>query len=102
MTEKIVRGQLLVFTSTPRDAAGAITSPDSVSLYLNYVHAGAVTGADDPPLAMDSQTDGTWTASFDTKVCEPGAFFASIRAINPAGAEDIKLSIVANAANPEP
>lgn len=101
MTDKIVRGNLLVFTSTPRDAAGLVTTPDSVSLYLDYVHANGIASVD-PPLAMDPQTDGTWTAQFDTKVCEPGAFFASIRAVNPSGADDMKLQIIANAANPDP
>ena len=102
MTDKIVRGNLLVFTSTPRDAAGAITSPDSVNLYLNYKHADGTTSTD-APLAMDANTDGTWTAEFDTKVCEaPTTLFASIRAVNPSGADDIKINIIANTANPDP
>jgi hypothetical protein len=101
MTDKIVRGNLLVFTSTPRDAAGNVTTPDSMSLYLEYVHANGVASVD-PPLAMDPQTDQSWTAQFDTKVCKPGAFFASIRAVNPSGSDDMKLQIIANAANPDP
>jgi hypothetical protein len=46
------------------------------------------------------QTDGTWKADFDTADTKPGAAFASLRAFNPPGAEDIKFTIVANPANP--
>ncbi len=102
MTEKIVRGQLLVFTSTPRDADGAITTPTSLRLYLNYVHADGTTYTDDPPIDMDPQTDGSYRAEWDTKDAEPGAAFASIRAEAPPAAEDIKFTIIANAANPDP
>ena len=101
MTEKVVRGQLLVFTSTPRDADGSITTPTSLRLYLNYVHADGTTSTD-PPIDMDPQTDGSFSASFDTKDAEPGAAFASIRAEAPPAADDIKFTIIANAANPDP
>lgn len=101
MTEKIVRGTYLTFSSTPKDADGNVVEPDSVKLYLNYVHADETTSTD-PPIEMAIQTDGSFHASFDTEVCEPGPFFASIRAENPAAAEDIKLTITANPANPDP
>ncbi len=101
MTEKVVRGQLLVFTSTPLDADGAATTPTSLRLYLNYVHADGTTSTD-PAIDMDPQTDGTYRAQFDTKDAEPGAAFASIRAEGPPAADDIKFTIIANAANPDP
>ncbi len=102
---KVVRGQLLVFKSTPRDADGNITTPTSMKLYLNYPHPtdppqGPFTT--DPAINMDPQIDGTYRAQFDTKVCEPGAAFASIRAEAPPAADDIKFTIVANEANPDP
>ncbi len=102
MTEKVVRGQLLVFTSTPRDAAGAITTPTSMRLYLNYVHPGQTVATDDPPIDMDPQTDGSYRAQFDTKDTEPGAAFVSVRAEAPPAADDFKFTIIANAANPDP
>jgi hypothetical protein len=101
MTAKVVRGQLLVFNSTPKDADGNITTPTSMRLYLNYVHADG-TISTDPPIDMDPQMNGSYRAEFDTKVCEPGAAFASIRAEAPPAADDIKLSIIANEANPDP
>lgn len=101
MTEKVVRGQLLVFTSTPKDADGNATSPTSMRLYLNYAHADGVTSTD-APIDMDAQTDGSYRAEFDTAVAEPGAAFASIRAEAPPAADDIKFTIIANAANPDP
>ena len=105
MTEKYVRGQLLVFTSTPRDADGVITTPTSLQLYLNYRHPtdppeGPFTT--DTPIDMDPQTDGSYRAEWDTKDAEPGAAFASIRAEAPPAADDIKFTIIANAANPDP
>ncbi len=101
MAEKIVRGQLLIFTSTPKDADGNVVAPDSLKLYLNYPHADG-TVSTDAPIDMEAQTDGTYRAEFDTKVAEPGAAFASIRAELPPAADDIKFTITANAANPDP
>lgn len=101
MTEKIVRGTLLHFRSVPRGADGEPVEPDSMKLYLNYVHADG-TSSTDAPIVMSEQTDGSFHATFDTSVAEPGAAFASIRAVNPSAAEDIKFTIVANVANPDP
>lgn len=104
MTAKVVRGQLLVFKSTPKDADGNITTPTSMRLWLNYHHPTDPPGENttDAPIDMDPQTDGSYRAAFDTKVAEPGAAFASIRAEAPPAADDIKFTIVANAANPDP
>ncbi len=101
MTDKVVRGQLLVFTSTPKDADGNTTTPTSLRLYLNYAHADG-TIYTDPAIDMEAQTDGSYRAEFNTGVAEPGAAFASIRAEAPAAADDIKFTIIANAANPDP
>ena len=65
------------------------------------MHADGTTSTD-PAIDMDPQTDGTYRAQFDTKDAEPGAAFASIRAEGPPAADDIKFTIIANAANPDP
>jgi hypothetical protein len=98
MTEKIVRGQLIVFTADPKDPDGNSISPDSVKLYVNYIHESGTSTTDE--IDMDYQTDGTWVAEFDTKVANAGQAFASVRATNPAAAEDFKFTITANIANP--
>lgn len=100
-TTKVIRGQLLVFTSVPQDADGNPVVPGTMQLYLNYVHADGITSTD-APIDMDPQTDGSFKAEFDTKDSEPGAAFASIRAEGPPAADDIKFTIIANAANPDP
>jgi hypothetical protein len=99
MTTKVFRGHLLVFTSTPKDDDGNPVTPSSIKLYLNYPHTNGVTSTDEP-IDMLMQTDGKWKADFDTADTKPGAAFASLRASNPPGAEDIKFTIVANPANP--
>ena len=101
MTEKIVRGTLLHFRSVFTGVNGGPAEPDTVKLYLNYVHADGTTSTD-APIIMDQQTDGSFHGTFDTSVAEPGAAFASVRAENPSAAEDIKFTITANAANPDP
>lgn len=99
MTDKFVRGQLLVFTATPTDSLGNAIQPASVKLYLNYPHTDG-TSSTDVAIEMDVQTDGSYVAEFDTADTSPGAAFASIRAETPAGAQDLKFTIIANAANP--
>lgn len=101
MTDKIVRGQMLTFTAAPKDAAGNLIVPASVSLYINYKHDDDTTSTD-APIAMTQLTDGSYFAEFDTEVCLPGALFWSIRCSDPAAAGDGKLTIIANAANPAP
>jgi hypothetical protein len=99
MTAKFVRGAMVVFTATPLDCDGNLMTPDSMKLYLNYAHADGVTKTDDP-LYMVQQTDGVWKAEFDTSHCVGGLVQASIRSSEPPSANDLKFSIVANAANP--
>ncbi len=100
MTTKVVRGQLMTFIATPLDSVGAAANPNSVVLYLNYPHADGESTTD--TVSMTDQNDGTWSAEFDTSVAEPGALFVSLRATSPTAAEDLKYTIVANTANPDP
>lgn len=101
MTEKHVRGELLVFVAAPKNQNGDAMEPSSVKLYLNYKHAdGTVTT--DAPLDMAAETSGVFSSMFDTASCEPGPLFWSIRTASPASAADGKITIIANAANPEP
>jgi hypothetical protein len=51
---------------------------------------------------MEKSDDGSFHASFDTKVCEPGPLFASVRTESPSAGFDTKVTIIANAANPDP
>ena len=101
MTQKIFRGTVMTFTSEPRDGGGAIISPASVKMYVNYKHSDG-TISTDAPTDMDEVTDGTFEAEFNTNVCMPGTLFVSVRSTNPGAAEDLKFNIIANAANPAP
>jgi hypothetical protein len=64
MTTKITRGQLVVFTSTPKDAHGNEVIPAHMHLYLDYKHADGVARSD--KIEMLQQTDGSLRAAFDT------------------------------------
>ena len=101
MAEKVVRGQLLTFTATPKDAAGNLIEPATVKLYLNYKHANGTTSTDSA-IDMTQLSDGSYFAEFDTKVCLPGKLNIHIRTDNPEAAADDSRDIIANAANPAP
>ena len=97
MATKVVRGQLMTFIATPKDYLDSIVTPASVTLYVTYPNSGGATS--DETIVMEANSDGTWEAEFDTSVARPGALFVSIQAEGPSAAEDLKYSIVANAAN---
>jgi hypothetical protein len=101
MTDKHVRGELLVFVAAPKDQNGEAIEPTSIKLYLNYKHADGTTSTD-APVTMEQETTGVFSSMFDTASCEPGPLFWSIRTASPASAADGKVTIVANAANPDP
>ena len=103
MATKVVRGQLMTFIAEPTDYLGAPVTPDSLTLYLNYVHANGTTSTDE--VEMELQTGGgTWQAEFDTSVvgAQGGPLFVSLQAEGPSAAQDEKFTIVANNANPAP
>lgn len=99
MADKIVRGQLITFYANPKDYLGDAITPEAMKLFLNYKHTDTGATSTDE-IEMDMLTDGTWKGEFDTRVCDPGTVFASIRALAPPAADDIKFTITANAANP--
>jgi hypothetical protein len=94
----IDRGNSILFTATPKDADGNIVTPSSISLSLNYVTA---TGRAGTSMVMVNSA-GSWTATWDSSVAEPGIVYWSSRASSPSGAEDGSFELEANPANPEP
>lgn len=101
MAEKVVRGQKLVFRSTPTDEDGNSIAPSTMKLYLNYIHSDG-TRSTDSAIDMTQTTGGVFEAEFDTRVCKAGLASAHVRSTNPAGGEDIKFTITAELANPDP
>jgi hypothetical protein len=101
MAEKHIRGEMLIFAASPKDELGNSVTPATIRLYLNYKHANG-TISTDSPIDMTLITAGMYETAFDSKVCEPSTLFWSIRTVSPSSAQDGKISIVANAANPDP
>lgn len=99
MALKFTRGKLLTFLASPTNHAGASITPDTIKIYLHYKHSDGSTHVDDP-IDMFMQTDGTWLAEFDTGEVVGPALFASMRSVNPPGAQDFNITIEANKANP--
>jgi hypothetical protein len=96
--EIIDRGNSILFTATPKDALGNIVTPSSMALTLNYV---TTTGRAGTSIVMVNSA-GSWTATWESSVAEPGIVYWSARASSPSGAEDGSFELDANPANPEP
>lgn len=101
MAEKIVRGQVITFSATPKDSDGNLVTPGTIRLYVNYIHADGTRSTDDPT-DMDPDTEGSYSATFDTAQAKAGTASASVRTTSPGAAADFKFTITAEPANPNP
>lgn len=95
----IFRGNEVLFTATVLDDTGAAATPDSVSLYLNYVVAGGRTTT--APMGM-TLADSAWTVSWDTTGTGalPGIVYYTVRAVNPSADQDGSFYLDAFPSNP--
>lgn len=94
-----VRGNEILFTSTPRDADGIAVVPEYVELQLSFMNSGS---RQNEVYAMDDQTDGTFRYVWDSSIADAGRVHWSVRSFNPATAEDGKFNLAANLANQDP
>lgn len=94
------RGTEFKWTFAPVDVDGSPASPDSVTLYVSYLDAEGVRVVDE--IEMESDTDGIYSAQWDSSVAKPCRVSRSIRTINPPSADDEIFDLTANLANPDP
>lgn len=96
----IKRGNAVLFTAAPEDANGEPVTPETVTLYVNYIDAN-----DDrivETLDMAENTAGEWEAEWDSVVAKKGRVHWHVRSVNPPSAKDGQFELEANLANPDP
>lgn len=99
LTETIVRGNVVVFSISFSDVEGLEMSPVSVDLSVNFVNGSGQRVSD--AVTMTEDTDGEWSASWDSSEADAGRVYWSIRAYDPPAADQGFFLLAANRANPD-
>lgn len=98
LVDRYDRGNGFEWVASFTDVNGDVAEPDSVTLYVSYVTG---SGRDTDEIEMTSDTEGNWSAFWDSSVSKSCLVYWSVRAVNPAAAKDGKFKLDANLANPE-
>jgi hypothetical protein len=96
----IKRGNAVAFTAEPLDADGAPVTPETVTLYVNYIDVNDVRIIDE--ITMAETTAGEFEAEWDSTVAQAGRVHWHVRSVNPPSAKDGQFELEANLANPDP
>jgi hypothetical protein len=101
--EVVVRGNVVLWVVQFTGVDGDPVIPDAVSVFVDY----RTSEIDDTvretiEIAMDEDSEGTFTADWTTTGAAAGRAFWSVRATNPDAAEDGVIQLKANPANPDP
>lgn len=94
----VIRGNIVDITATFVDVDEVEVLPTSADVIFNYLtSAGTRTNSD--PVAMETNSDGLYAATWSSADAYPGRVYWSVRATDPEAAEDGYFDIVANLAN---
>lgn len=93
----IVRGNEVLFTSTPVDEDGNPVTPGGISLNVDYV---TTTGRGSTVLSM-AQSGASWTTTWDSSGAQAGIVYWSVRSSLPSAADEGSFELDANPANPD-
>lgn len=95
---EFIRGAMVQFPDwTFRDADGNATIPESVSLYVNYLQCDEEKTDE---IALE-ETDGVFSAEWDSSGADAGLIFWHIRPTAPSGGPaEGQFRLKANPANP--
>lgn len=91
-----ISGNVLMFTTTFLDAAGEPVNPATAVLTLRT----ATPGTESVTVTLDmTETDGVWTAEWDTTGIAAGIIYWAVKATSPHAADQGVFDLTANFAN---
>lgn len=99
LVSTIVRGNLIAFETSFLDAEGAPISPGSVTVTVDFINGSGERVSD--TLTMSEDTDGEWSAAWDSSEAAEGRVYWSVRAFDPPAADQNCFQLAANRANPD-
>jgi len=97
MVDIVIRGNVVGFSTSFFAADGTPVIPASANLAIRMAPAGG-----DPTIIAMSETDGVWTALWDTYGVEPGIVYWCITAQDPHASDEGQFPLEANFANVQP
>lgn len=93
MTDIIIRGNVVGFSTSFFGVDGNTITPDSAAVAIRTAPA-------DVSVSIDMTNNaGVWSATWDTTGVEPGLVFWCITAVNPAASDQGEFPLEANFAN---
>jgi len=101
VTTVVKKGNLITWTTTPRTPAGAVASPDSVLLTIDYPYRRRQNGSVvkfTVHVPMTPGSGGTWTAEWDSGAARSGILDWAIQATNPSSSDFGSVTITASTA----
>lgn len=99
LVSTIVRGNLIAFETSFLDAEGVPISPASVTVTVSFLDGSGERISE--PLTMSEDTDGEWSAAWDSSEAAEGRVYWSVRAYEPPAADQGYFHLAANRANPD-
>lgn len=99
LVSTIVRGNLIAFETSFLDAEGVPISPASVTVKVDFIDGSG--SRTDATLTMSEDTDGEWSAAWDSSEAAEGRVYWSVRAYDPPAADQGFFQLAANRANPD-
>lgn len=100
------RGDGFVFTAAPVDIDGNPVTPDSVTLFINFLGASGrenvFVDTGEAGIEMVETTNGTYEAAWSSRGigAQPGIVYWSVQTVNPDSSEQDSFMLDANLANP--
>lgn len=99
LVSTIVRGNLVAFETSFLDAEGIPISPGSVTVTVDFVDGSGSRVSE--TITMSEDTDGEWSAVWDSSEAAAGRVYWAVRAYEPPAADESFFKLAANRANPD-
>lgn len=95
----IDRGNLIAFETSFLDVEGIPISPATVTVTVDFVDGSGSRFSE--TLTMNEDTDGEWSAVWDSSEAGGGRVYWAVRAYEPPAADQGYFQLAANRANPD-
>lgn len=97
LTQTIVRGNIVEILTTFDDTEGNEVTPTQAVVTISFLNSSGIREADE--IDMEQDSDGVWTAFWESHVALPGRVYWSVLAFDPSSADEGYFELSGNPAN---